>query len=610
MPVLLFLVAVVPRVWAPDLAPYGPVQAASIIDASQRAGTPWLRAYADPTFPLAALTLPLLRDLPWPVTSWLAARAGLDGLGAAFLYLAVGHLLGRGAAFLAALLYIASPAVWSTARDVAGTLAELLVAAGLLAAVRVAHRPTTLNGIVLGLVLAAIVRAIPPGWGFVLAGVAALAVGRATWLTGSLTGLVLLLGAGPAIWSRSTGLPPSAGVFAAHWRAVFGSAAWIDPASALPGSVSLAGVVAPAAILMLVLALIGTAQAVISGWRCAPRLLLLPIWAILGALSIAMLPLPTGVSVAPVVMLPLLASLAVVPVATSRWATVRLATYLAVVLLVGLGATTIGLNVRGAEQASHERVAFAAPDRAESDRSLSFGVREVPTANGSLRDWQALADTIQGVVERTGATDLIALGDGDRTSPMLESLLQRATTVRRLPPGSSIVPLERETLFLTVPDSPRPVELTRPSSRVAVFTPFGSDTGARLLTLRPRPAIDWLARTEPVPSDRFADGSAVVGVVADRGTPGRLALTLFWELPAAADGRAVGQTARLTVRGDGEPGQQDVGLPPVDVRRGGELIVQQPLRSFAVPPDSPLTVSVGLLDASGKTISTRDGAQA
>jgi hypothetical protein len=97
-----------------------------------------------------------------------------------------------------------------------------------------------------------------------------------------------------------------------------------------------------------------------------------------------------------------------------------------------------------------------------------------------------------------------------------------------------------------------------------------------------------------------------VGVVADRSTPGRLSLTLFWELPAAADGRSVGQTARLTVRDAGQPGQQDLRLPPVSVRRGGELVVQQTLSPLGAPAEGNPTVTVGLLDASGAPIQTRD----
>src|SRR5205823_3321244 len=108
---------------------------------ASRAGTAWLQSYADPTYPVAALADPMARDLPSPVGTWIVLRALLDSLGVAILYLATGRVLNRGAALLAALAYALNPALWAMARDPAGSFAGLVVAAGLLAAVRTIQRP-------------------------------------------------------------------------------------------------------------------------------------------------------------------------------------------------------------------------------------------------------------------------------------------------------------------------------------------------------------------------------------------------------------------------------------------------------------------------------------
>lgn len=605
-----------PRAWAPDLVPYGPIQAARIADAADRSSAPWLRAYLDPTLPLAALADAWLRDLPAPIAAWVVVRALLDSLGVALLYLAVSRVLNRGAALLAALSYAMSPAVWATARDPAGTLAGFAVAAGLLAAAWVVCRPTVARGFALGLMLALLVRLFPPGWGFVLAGALTLVLARASWLTGSVTALALLLGAGPALWTRPSA--PAADLFgsAGQWMFMLGSSAWLPAGSVIVGSVMLANLIVPAAMLVLLLVLSGLDHALVGGWQASPRRLLLPIWGAGVLTAVVLFPATyPGESVVAVAMLPVLASVMALPIATSPRAPARWATGLAIVGLVAIGTSTIGLNLVAVERASHEPAgvsltgpAAEVPAFGGSAVGSLVGLRATLTENRSLRVWRALADTVQDAADRSRAAEVAVLADDGHVVPMLASLLRGSPAIRRLPSGISVLPLGRETLFLILPETPLPAELTRPSSVLAVVLPTGEDTGARLATLRARPSIDWLARAEPVQDARFTDGSAVVGVVADRGQPGSLRLTLIWELPAAADGRSVGQMARVTIRGSGTPVQQDLSLPSVDARRGGELVVQQAPGPLTVPPGPELSVGVSLLDASGASIRTRDGA--
>jgi hypothetical protein len=188
---------------------------------------------------------------------------------------------------------------------------------------------------------------------------------------------------------------------------------------------------------------------------------------------------------------------------------------------------------------------------------------------------------------------------------MLDSLLGGRVRVRRLPAASRVLPLERETLFLVLPGADVPVELTRPSSRLAVVEPPETDTGARLATLRARPDVDWLARADPVPDGRFADGSALVGVAVERGEGGGQRVTLFWQLPLAGDERDIGQSIRVTSSGGGRTEARDARLPPLEARRSGEIVVQH-VEVRGAGPDG--RVGVVLLAGNGRAIPTAGGA--
>lgn len=200
IPLILFIVAAVPRVWAPDLVPFSPDVATYVAEAARQQPISWRALYADPMIGPLALVEPLLGGLPSPVAAWVVLRGLLDAAGVALLYLAARPLVGAFGAALAALLYAASPMAWALSRDPSGSLGPLLMAATLLAAVRLAQWPTLVRGAVLGVCLGLLARSLPLGLLLVPIGAAALAIGRARWPVGGVAVLTLALSAGGALF--------------------------------------------------------------------------------------------------------------------------------------------------------------------------------------------------------------------------------------------------------------------------------------------------------------------------------------------------------------------------------------------------------------------------
>jgi hypothetical protein len=172
IPFVLFLVAAIPRVWAPDLVPFGEPQAAYVSEAIRRAPVSLWTLYTDPTVPALALLDPLLRHLPSPVIVWVIVRGLLDAVGVSLLYLAARPLVGIWPAVLAALLYAANPYAWMASRDPAGALGAVVTTAVLFAAVRLIRRRTWLRSTILALAvlligvpaLLRIAIVLEPGW--------------------------------------------------------------------------------------------------------------------------------------------------------------------------------------------------------------------------------------------------------------------------------------------------------------------------------------------------------------------------------------------------------------------------------------------------------------
>jgi hypothetical protein len=538
-------VAAVPRLWTPDLVPFGSRQAALVAELATWPGASWWEVYTRPSTALAAFASWLSGGVVSSVTTWVVVRGLLDALTCAVLYLATRRQFGRGAAVLAALLYAVSPAAWAAARDPAGSVAPLWLVTCLLASVWLAERVT-------------LVRA-------------------------AAFGLVLVSGAGPIIGSRPGDFAVDA---PAAWHALLGVGRIAD-ANVPPGGLVLPDLVLPGGILALLLAVVGVCATVVHARRGEMRLLVFPAWAGLGLFWLAVVP---GSGALPAVLLPLVALIAA-PVGLVTRAPARWAAGLAIAALIGLGAVTVGLNLATVEAAERSRAAFD-PATIDADRSL--------------RAWQALARTVERAAGRVDTSEVVSLDGGGAiaTAPMLDALLSERVRVRRLPADTWVLPLEDEILLLVLPGTEPPVEMIRPSSRLAVVEAPETDTGARLVTLRARPSVDWLARTDAVQGGLFADGSALVGVATERSENGRPAITLFWDLPASGEGRASGLVTRVTASGT----VHDSALPSVEARRDNEIVVQRIMSPGGASTASDGRVSVALLDASARPIPTADGA--
>lgn len=201
IPLILFVLAAGPRVWAPDLVPFGPRQAAYVAQAEQLAPVSWTAAYTDASVSALAIFESVLRTRPSPTVPWIVFRGLLDAAGVVLLYVAARRVSGPLAGTLAALLYAASPFAWALSRDPAGSIGPVLTSASLLAAVCLIARPTPIRGAILGVTLGLLARSLPFGPLIVVLGAVALVVGRAGWLVSGVTVLALIVSAGGVLFS-------------------------------------------------------------------------------------------------------------------------------------------------------------------------------------------------------------------------------------------------------------------------------------------------------------------------------------------------------------------------------------------------------------------------
>jgi hypothetical protein len=554
--VILFVLAALPRVWAPDLVPFGARQAAYVDTALQQTPVSWLALYSDPTILPLAVVAPLLRDLPSPIAAWVVLRALIDAAGVALLYLAARPVVGSVGGILAALLYAASPMAWAAARDPAGPLGPVLMSAALLLAVRLAERPTLARGAVLGVSLGLLARSLPLGLLVVPLGAAALVLGRASWRVGGLTALGLALAAGPAPFPRADVL--AGGSFSLTdklWTATL-------PPLSLPSYEMLEDIVSSS-----------------------------------GA----------------IVFLPALALALTVPT-IARHRVVRWCSLICVLALLAIATHVTTSAIRLDGQAEWSRPAFAtqSADPLLVGESAPWLVGTFPT-DPSLREATALADAMRDGAGRAGAGEIVLLSAhlNRELRDFPYGVFLDGVRTRSLGPNM-VLPLERETVYLgsatEVPRgfTPLALEARRPSSTVRVFTESGADTGARILTLRPRPAVDWLARVRTVADGRFADGSALLGIGREAQADGSLDLALYWQLPVSADGWSLGTRVQVRLHDAPSVSPRGENLPSVEHRRGGELVVQ----TIRFTPGSWLTgpnLQVTVLDERGAPIRTAAG---
>jgi len=291
---------------------------------------------------------------------------------------------------------------------------------------------------------------------------------------------------------------------------------------------------------------------------------------------------------------------------------VRWAGFVAVMVVMLVEIATLGLAVRGIEQAAGAHRAFAMqPVQGTVERSASGPFRDPTGTRANLRDWEAVTDAMLEVAQRVGADEIQVVGD----TPLADVARWpdgwlRGRVRPRWPASALFLPLERETVYLLPADLHPTAVLEHPSSTTTIVTSAGADTGARLVTLRPRLAVDWLSRVRAVATSRFADGSAVVGIVADRTPDRQVDLTLYWELPAAADGRPLAEWAQVMVSASGQEVWAEIALPPVTARRSGELTVTGTVLQNAPEVSGGSTLRVSLVDGTGRPIRAAAGAEA
>ena len=606
IPFLLVLIAVVPRLWEPDLVPFGARQAEYVSAASSRVPLSWAALYGDLTVTPLMLVQPLLRELPAPVVLWVMMRGLLDSLGVAFLFLAARPLVGVWGATLAALLYALNPTTWAAVRDPAGPLTAVFMAAALWVAVRLAQRPTLLRGAILGVVLGMLARSIEPGLLVVALGALTLALARASWKVGGLTALALVVTAGPAILVRPDLSIARVGSYVAlalpGWL-VHGVAYQLHDGQ-VEGTTFLlsSDTVAVISVAGLLVASVGIIAAFAR--RLSPKVWLPILWLALCWLSAALslkdalrrtdgmpetMLAPLAVAlVAPVALVVVLPMAA--PLRFARWW--GLAGGLTMLAASGamIGASAQGIARFASDGGALSRVYTSdrSPPSFRDDwpkdtfgRTVSYG------AITSLRDWMALANAVSETAARIDADEVLTVN----ATPMLEDRPLQALLGERLRVRHSeaaiILPLERESIILLArpqdSDLHVPTELRRPSSTTPVYAPGGVDTGVRLRTLRPRPAGDWIARAQVVQNGRFADGSTLLAVGIERAAaqgepgsvPGQKLVSLYWQLPAASLTGPGAQIVAAALRGT----PQTLDPPSTSIRvadrRDGELTVVQ-----------------------------------
>jgi hypothetical protein len=631
IPLVLFLVAALPRIWAPDLVPFGDRQAAYVLEARSRAPVSPATWYADPTVPTLALVEPFLSVLPSPIAAWVVVRGLLDALGVALLYLAARRVVGVTGGVMAALLYALSPTAWAASRDPAGPLGAPVAAAALLAAILLAARPTLLRAAIFGVLLGLLARGVPAGLVVVLIGAATLAVGRASWKVGGMTALGLVLAAGPALFAIQSGSafrPISALdiVRAPGW--LISGVAYAPFDGYAPGAVLLLDFdwwIAGLALLAMALAVVSRLA---NGHRRRDAAPVLLMTVLLFVTVCAAFPsgepgrsgprdgtslLLTGGTL--VVVLPGLAvTLALLLTAriSGRFAVVRWLAPIPVLLLLAVGALTLGRTLMGIEQ--HPQTLPDPRQRHRTDVVVGDPVQDLGGVVGaatSLRQWTAMANAVREVTRRLESHEIVA-ASGSVSDPdhPIAVLLGDEIAVRYMA-GAIVLPLAQEIAYVLLPGLDPSDHLVSPSSAQAIFTSSGGDTGARIVTIRPRTATDWLSRVQAIPDGRFADGSTLLGIDhvsrRDEAPVPVLSFRLYWRLRGAPEGTNVADQVVLESPWRATLATRSGMLPPRSHRRETEIVVKEYTLTTRGQEQGSV-IEIGLRDSSGAVIPTASGA--
>ena len=629
IPLLLFALVVVVRVWALDLVPFGARQAGALAaarDASAQAGIGGRLSGSGLLSPLAVV-YPLLGLLPSPPEAWIAARAVLDGAAGVLVYVTARSLAGTGVGVVVALVYGLSPWAWALSRDPAVASLPVLSAAAMLAATRAVRAPSPTWGILVGLLTGLQVRVDPIGGAILAAMIAALVVARVGGVVLGATVPGLALTAGPVLWAWLSPRPSTG------WPTVFAGPRGQDvtlPVRLVGDLVAgigvdrrLVGVSDPFAALGALAPYILGGVAVllaVGAWRVfelmrgGRREAVIPLaWAGIPVLVL----LAVGTPLRHELLSPLLPSLAVLAALAGapvgRWSTrVRpFAVALSAALAV-LGGVTIAGLLWSATAVDRMRAVVPYAEWAATRRLVADGADSDPMDGpaASLRFWRAVADRVRDAVERTGQREVAVLGGTASGAAIsaLTSLLGADVAVRPLARDSVVLPVEREAVYLLLPGQEAPPELAWPSARLGSVPLPPTDTAARIVTLRPRPVAHWLALHPGGKEIRFADGTVLLAARVRPGPTGERHAELVWLTgpPAQTDTGSGAAHALVTERIQGSAAREHrAALPESPATRGPELVVQRVQLSLT-DSGQPASVEVRLVSGAGRPIVPAD----
>ena len=620
------MLAAAPRISASDLVRFETRQAAELSAAHRpTTATGWASwLVGSSSTPLTTQLQALFTDLPNPAGSWVVTLGLLDGATAVLVFVAVRSMVGPTPAVLAGTIYALSPWAWTLAREPAPRALPVLVAAALWAGLAYARAPRARLAALLGTLGALLVRVDPTGWVYLLPLATTLSLVRPSRRIVGAGALALLLLGGPALARAAAGVR-TAGAEPIETAQVFWwlAAGWTGSEPRLGGWTTPIGALRRAQDLALacggLLLTLGAAVAVVAGARRARGFLVPLVWTALPLAAFAVTsPEP---SVEPLAgLLPMASVLMAMPVAARGWRVagpLRRVGLLAGAVIVGVGVLTLGgllWRVTSTESASPL-----------GPSTLRARGAELPAPDGpsgapptTLRFWAAIADASTVAAERTGARELAVLPGGGplrEGAAIVGSLLEGRLAVRSLPAEAVPLPIEEETLYVLLPGGETPTELSWPSARLATITLPGADSSARLVSLRPRPVLHWLAGVPQAPETRFADGSTLLGATWSTGGPDSdFTLELYWTFDAAGAGQAEARFVELRAGADDrQPGAARAELPGADARRAGELVVQRiAFPGLSASPGSAgihdRDWSVRLIGADGSTVPPVSGA--
>ena len=155
--------AAVLRLWSVGEAPFGPRQAAALVEAQHLAGATAIELWANnPGAGPAGVVHALFLGGGW-VEAWVVVLCFADAVAAVLIFVAARTVLGAVPGMVAGGLYAVSPWAWSLARDPASSGLPVLGAATLAVTIGLVRHPSLVSTVALATLGALLVRADPLG---------------------------------------------------------------------------------------------------------------------------------------------------------------------------------------------------------------------------------------------------------------------------------------------------------------------------------------------------------------------------------------------------------------------------------------------------------------